>query len=130
MQAKYLAMQASAAQLAYLQDRWRLLPGEEQVAGIVLEDVLEAQERLTELDYEFAAAEVGYNQALCNLQWSTGTMLKCQQRLLPASLSNPPLTPAQSAATKVPLSPVTAGSGPNIGLRRLSPPENPVPSPQ
>jgi outer membrane protein TolC len=130
MQAKYRAMQASAAQIAYLQDRWRLLPGEEQVAGIVLEDVLEAQERLAEMEYEFAAAEVGYNQALCNLQWSTGTMLKCQRRLPPVGAPNPAVAPPQPGPTAVPLSPLAARSAANLEVRRLPQPDDSTPLPR
>jgi outer membrane protein TolC len=130
MQAKYRAMQASAVQIAYLEDRWRLLPGEEQVAGIVLEDVLEAQERLTEMECEFAAAEVGYNQALCNLQWSMGMMLKCERRLPPAGAPNPAVIPAQSRPAAVPVSPLAARSDPSIEVRRLPQPDNPIPLPR
>ncbi len=130
MQAKYRAMQASAAQIAYLQDRWRLLPGEEQVAGIVLEDVLDAQERLTEMEYEFAAAEVGYNQALCNLQWSTGTMLKCQRRLPPVGVPNPAVPPVQAGPTAVPFSPLATRPDATMEVRRLPQPDNLIPLPR
>ena len=130
MQAKYRAMLASAAQLTYLQDRWRLLPGEEQVAGIVLEDVLEAQDRLAEMECEFAAAEVGYNQALCDLQWSMGMMLHCERRLPPPGMPSPRVAPPQGGPGPVPDSPLAARPGPNVEVRRLPQPDNLIPLPR
>jgi outer membrane protein TolC len=130
MQAKYRAMQASAAQLTYLQDRWRLLPGEEQVAGIVLEDVLQAQDRLVEIECEFAAAEVGYNQALCDLQWSMGMMLHCERRLPPPGVPSPHVAPAQGGPGPVPDSPLAARPGSNVEVRRLPQPDNLIPLPR
>jgi outer membrane protein TolC len=76
MVSKNMAMQAEAAEIQYLRERWRLLPGEEQGAGVVLDDVLRAQERLADSEFEFARAQMSYNMALVELKRVTGTLLE------------------------------------------------------
>ena len=73
------AMAADQAEIDYLTERWRLLPGEQQVAGVVLDDVLKAQERLADASYDFSAALVSYNIALVNLKRVTGTLLEFEE---------------------------------------------------
>jgi outer membrane protein TolC len=79
-QARYRAIVAAAAEIRALQERWRLLAGEEQVAGLLLEDLLSAQDRLAEAEFEFATAQVSYNLALVSLERATGTLMACQRR--------------------------------------------------
>jgi len=79
MQAKYRAMEASKAEVEYLVDRWRLLPGENQSAPLYLDNVLQAQVRRNFADTAFADAEVTYNLALLNLKRSEGTLLQAEQ---------------------------------------------------
>jgi outer membrane protein len=79
-QAKYRAMAASVVEIRSLQNRWRLLAGEEQVAGIMLGDLLSAQDRLAETEFEFAAAQVAYSLALVSLERATGTLMACRTR--------------------------------------------------
>jgi outer membrane protein len=105
IQARYRAMLAAGSEINWLQDRWRLLPGEEQVAGILLGDVLTAQERLAEAEYRFAAAQVDYSLSLAGLQRATGTLVNCDASPnaadpvgIPEPLATPTPTPSASPA--------------------------------
>ena len=75
MAAKYHAMHADNREIAYLTDRWRLLPGDQQVAGVVLDNLLSAQERLAEAEFGFVSAQVAYNLSLLSLYRATGELL-------------------------------------------------------
>lgn len=79
MLSKYHAMQADQIEIEYLTSRWRLLAGDQQLAGVVLNDLLAAQERLAAAEYDFAAAEAAYNVSLVNLNAVTGILLRTQQ---------------------------------------------------
>jgi outer membrane protein TolC len=100
-QAQYLAMQASGTEIRYLEARWRLLPSEEQVAGIVLEDLLAAQERYGNAEFGFASAQVGYNISLANLNRAAGILLKC----LPAPSPAQQVAPPKDRIEEIPLPP-------------------------
>lgn len=75
MVSKYRALLAGQAEIDYLSQRWQLLPGDQQVAGVVLDDLLNAQERLADTEAGFVQAVVAYNVALVNLRKTTGTLL-------------------------------------------------------
>ena len=79
MVSKYHAMAADEAEIQYLTERWRLLPGDQQVAGVVLEDLLDTQERLATAEFGFTNALVAYNISLINLKKVTGTLLEYQE---------------------------------------------------
>jgi outer membrane protein TolC len=76
-QARYLSMKAADTEIKYLESRWRLLPSEDQVAGIVLEDLLAAQERAGNAEIGYASAQVSFNMALAHLNRATGILLQC-----------------------------------------------------
>lgn len=115
MIAKYHAMTADAAEIEYLADRWRLLPGDQQVAGVVLEDLLDAQDRLADNEQGFATAQTAYNLSLINLKKTTGTLLEYQelkwlettQNGLPTTLidKNPTPPPAEPPSVPPPTHP-------------------------
>lgn len=100
-QAQYLAMNAAGTEIKYLESRWRLLPSEEQVAGIVLEDLLAAQERCGNAEIGFASAQIGYNLALANLNRATGILLK----YLAEPSFNQPGAPPKDGIEEIPLPP-------------------------
>jgi outer membrane protein len=79
MVSKYQAMKADQAEIDYLTSRWRLLAGDQQLAGVVLNDLLDAHERLAEAEYDFAAAEAAYNIALVKLNVVMGILLQTQR---------------------------------------------------
>jgi outer membrane protein TolC len=78
MLSHYHAIRGSEAEIEYLDRRWRLLPGDQQVAGIVLDDLLNAQERLGRAEASYAAALAAYNIALVQLKRAVGVLLQLQ----------------------------------------------------
>ncbi len=72
---KYRAMAAGQAEIDYQTARWRALPGDQQNAGFALDELLAAQERLAQAEFDFATAEANYNMALISLRHATGTMV-------------------------------------------------------
>ncbi|MCA9172733.1 MAG: TolC family protein, partial [Planctomycetales bacterium] len=75
MMANYGAMQAADAEVNYIFERWQLLPGSDRNASLLLEDLLDAQQRLN-------AAEFGYLQAQYNFNVSHIAYLKALGTLL------------------------------------------------
>lgn len=76
LESKFRAMQAEQAEIDYLTQRWKLLPDDQQGAGVVLDDVLRAQERLADSEAEFAQSQLAYNMALVELKRVTGSLLE------------------------------------------------------
>ena len=79
MVSKYHSMAAYDAEVQLLTERWRLLPGDQQVAGVVLNDLLNAQERLADASFGFVTALADYNVALIDFKRTTGTLLQYQE---------------------------------------------------
>jgi outer membrane protein TolC len=79
MFSQYRAMTASAAELEHLEQRFRKLPGEDGTAGLVLDNLLLAQNRLATNEFNFLTAEVNYNLALWNVKKATGELLQTEQ---------------------------------------------------
>lgn len=77
--ARYHSMQAAAKRLENIEKRWEMLPGEDRSIGLYLEDVLRAQDQLTESEFGFTEAEVNYNLTLMELKRVTGTLLQQEQ---------------------------------------------------
>lgn len=69
------AVEASTAQLEYLQKRWELLPGEEGGGALMLDNLLTAQERLVASENAHTQAWITYNLAIINHQRATGELL-------------------------------------------------------
>ena len=70
LSAKRRAMEAAEVEVDYLRERWRLLPTDNGSASLLLEDLLDAQDRLTEAEHgllqstlEYALAQVTYKRA-------------------------------------------------------------------
>ncbi|MEM7455661.1 MAG: TolC family protein [Planctomycetota bacterium] len=78
MFAKAEAMNARAAQLEALTRRWQELPGEDVTASLALENLLEAQERLANAEFEFLQSQLTYNLALMNLKRASGMLLQTE----------------------------------------------------
>jgi len=115
MASKYHAMAAGEAEIAYQTARWRALPGDQQTAGFALDELLAAQERLAQCEFDFATAEAGYNLTLISLCRATGTMVNSQnlddilkQRGFAHSKPNATQEPPVAAAQSPPPAPVMA----------------------
>jgi outer membrane protein TolC len=73
---KFDAIRAAAAEVRYLQDRWELLPGDDRGASFLLEDLLEAQQRLAIAEFEYLDALRSYNVAQTVFRQATGVLLQ------------------------------------------------------
>ena len=72
------SMRAAAVDLDYIDTRWRHLPGEDNNASLVFDELLRAQERLTDAESEFLRAQMTYNLSLTNLKRATGELLQSE----------------------------------------------------
>ncbi len=66
---------AARAEEKYLQRRWELLGGGGTTIGLVVQDLLEAQQSRTSAEEQLVEAEVQYLSSLIRLQLSMGTLL-------------------------------------------------------
>ena len=73
--ANHEAMQAVADEANYLFDRWRTLPGADDSAILLLDNLLDAQERLAEKEAAVVRAQVGYAMSIVRLKQQLGTLL-------------------------------------------------------
>ncbi|MCA9264755.1 MAG: TolC family protein [Planctomycetales bacterium] len=76
LQAKRQSVLAAESEVDYLTQRWKLLPGEDRSASLLLEDLLSAQERLAQQELDYLESEVTFSLALANLRRATGTLLQ------------------------------------------------------
>lgn len=76
MVGKYRAMQAATAEVEYSTSRWQLLAGEDRSAGLLLEDLLDAQDRLVVEEFGFALAQHSYAVSQTALKRAMGTLLE------------------------------------------------------
>lgn len=79
MLSQHRAMEASAAELKHLEQRFERLPGEDGNASLMLDNLLLAQNRLATNEFNFLTAEVTYNLALWNVKKATGELLQTEQ---------------------------------------------------
>jgi hypothetical protein len=97
----YHAILGGEAEIEHLERRWRLLPGDQPAAGIVLDDLLNAQERLARAEASYADTLVAYNVALVQLKRATGVLLQCQPLNAAAHLPARGAEPARTRANTV-----------------------------
>ena len=76
MLARYEAMRASSQETDFLMDRWQTLPEVNDSSTLLLEDLLDSQERLTDEEDSFVRAQVSYAVALVKLRQAMGTLLQ------------------------------------------------------
>jgi outer membrane protein TolC len=76
LQGKYQALVAQETEVEYYQRRWEMLPGEDIAASFMLEDLLDAQDRLATEEFEFARAQFTYMISVIQLKRATGTLLQ------------------------------------------------------
>jgi outer membrane protein TolC len=78
--AKTQAVQATEAELRYLEGRWRALPGADRAASFLLTEMLDAQDRLMSAEADFASAQATYAMSLVELKRVTGQTLSVAAR--------------------------------------------------
>ncbi|MEZ6103731.1 MAG: TolC family protein [Pirellulaceae bacterium] len=116
MLARHRAMKAADSEVEYIQRRWRLMPGEDRSAALILEDLLAAQERLAAEEAAFLEAQVNYSLAQSELKRATGTLLQldmCDTSTLEGGVT-PPLSVGEDQQVVVDGSPISH-VGPNNG---------------
>ena len=79
MQARLESMRAAQVDVQYLLERWRLLPGDDRSASFLLEDLLDAQDRLTTEEGRYLDSQVAYAISSLNLKRETGILLRSER---------------------------------------------------
>lgn len=101
MFAKDRARIAVESEAETLEARWREL-ADGVSAGLSLEALLRAQERVTDAEYEFARSQLTYNLALINLRHANGTLISIVDgpAAVQTVVENSVLQPQQSTETQ------------------------------
>ena len=81
------AMLAAKAELDYILGRWRMLPGEDRSTSLMLDESLDALDRLVNAEGALAQAQVEFAMTLIQYKRSTGQLFQVQ-----------PMTPEQNDA--------------------------------
>jgi outer membrane protein TolC len=137
MTSHYHAMIGNETETEYQDRRWRLLPGDHQSAGIALDDLLDAQERLNRSEASYVAALVAYNVAIVQLKRAMGLLLETQPIELPAppkartSPADRASSSSGAAGSRASANQQPAASGVHRGRRPIafSPPPIPADAP-
>ncbi|MGI9474915.1 MAG: TolC family protein [Rubripirellula sp.] len=74
--AKKQAIDAASQEVSYLQERWELLPDPNESAVLLIENLLDAQERLADAEREFVRAQVTYAMSWVQLRRAMGVLLQ------------------------------------------------------
>lgn len=98
---KFQAMLAAERESLYLLERWKLMPDDERSSILLLEDLLDSQERLASEEADFTNAQVGYVIALAQLKRVQGILLKAAPPVVPSEFADPttPSNPGVDPAT-------------------------------
>lgn len=76
--AKFQSLIAAETEASYLEDRWKTLPGADRGTTLLLEDLLDSQQRLADTEAEFVQAQVSYSIAIIRARRAMGTLLITQ----------------------------------------------------
>lgn len=76
MLGKYQAMIAAQNEVAYLQDRFNILPRIEDSSMLLLEDLLNGYERLADEESAFVQTQTNYALSIIQLRRSMGTLMR------------------------------------------------------
>ncbi len=76
MVSKKQSIDAATREVDYLEQRWQLLPDPNDSAVLLIEDFLDAQERLADEERAFVTAQVGYAMSWVQLRKSMGVLLR------------------------------------------------------
>ena len=76
MAAKQKSIEAASREVSYLEQRWQWLPDPNESAVQLIEDLLDAQERLADEERAFVTAHVGYALSWVQVRKSMGILLR------------------------------------------------------
>ena len=83
MTVKKQAIAAAEREVAYLEQRWQLLPDPNESAVLLIEDLLDAQVRLADEERSFVTSQVGYALSWVQLRKSMGVLLRLDDNQVP-----------------------------------------------
>ena len=78
MVANYRAMEAAATEVEYITDRWQLSPDADGSASILLDHLLQAQERLSVAESAYLQAQLSYSLSQMAYRKAIGMLLKAE----------------------------------------------------
>lgn len=108
MVSKYDAMAAVAEETSYLSDRWRTLPGTDDSAVLLLDNLLDAQDRLADEEVAMVQTQIGYAMAIVRLKQAMGILLTCT----PVGSGQPASAPMNSEIEILPAPPESSEDHP------------------
>ena len=76
MLAKQAAVESASNEVEYLQQRWELLPDPNESAVLLIEDLLDAQQRLADEELAYVTAQVSYALSWIQLRKAMGVLLR------------------------------------------------------
>lgn len=76
MVGRFASMAAARRETNYLLDRWQTLPELNDSVTLLLEDLLDSQERLADQESSFVSAQVQYSIAIVQLKRAMGTLFR------------------------------------------------------
>ena len=79
MLGRYYSMVAADRETNYLVDRWQTLPEANDSVTLLLEDLLDSQERLADEESAFVNAQVQYSISIVRLKQTMGTLFRVGQ---------------------------------------------------
>ena len=79
IQAKLQSLEAAQKELEAITARWARNVGGQGSAGLQLESLLRAQERVTQAEFEYLKSMVTYNLSVANLRRANGTLFQAQE---------------------------------------------------
>lgn len=130
MLSRFQSMIAADTEATYLLERWRLLPGNDQTTSFLLEDVLDAQERVAMEEQSFVEAQMAYVLSVVRLKRASGILLSCDCGDSPVSFMTPaPRGAAEPKPLPQPFEEKPARPVPPPGGTRLTPPLPVLPQP-
>ena len=123
MLSRFQSMVAADTEANYLLERWKLLPGNDQTTSFLLEDLLDAQERVAMEEQDFVEAQVAYVLSVVRLKKASGILLNCDCRNSPVSFMTPaPRGIAEPKAMPLPVGQRPALPAPQPANAKLTPP--------
>jgi outer membrane protein len=90
------AIMGNLSEIEYLTARWEASLDEQRSSAVLLDDLLNAHDRLTRSEGLYAAALMSYNSGFANLNRATGTLVDYQtvrQQIEPGYVHDRPKTP-------------------------------------
>lgn len=113
---QHQAMLAARAELAYVLGRWRMLPGEDRATSLMLDEALDALDRVVNAEGALAQAQVEFALTLIQYKRATGQLFQIQPiHAAPAA----EVLVGRSAMTTPPPSPPPS---PSPHAQRVTPP--------